>query len=79
MTDMTKDWLVEMLDREIKEVNGTISNHKLWAHADAVSGDGWVPESSLDSHIQTVLDLTEYKSLLLKIKEQIVVEGMIRV
>lgn len=72
MNEMTKIWLVEMIDNEIKETNGNISNNTLWAHGSET------PEIA-ENFIQTISELEDYKQLLLTMKNQIESEGKINV
>lgn len=72
MNEMTKGCLAEMLDTEIKDVNATISNNCLWAH-------GSETEEEAEMFTSNIRSLEDYRSVLLKMKEQIETEGRINV
>lgn len=71
MSEVTRMWLVTMFDSEIKEVDGTISNNRLWAKGCDSAEDAAMFEDN-------IADLEEYKEVLLKLREQ-AVEGTINV
>lgn len=64
MSEMVKIWLVEMVHREIEQVNGTISNNCLWLHSS---------ESSEEAEMFTanIASLEEYKTVLLQMQKKI--------
>jgi hypothetical protein len=65
MSDIMKIRLLTMIDNEMKQVVGAISNESLWA-------DGSTTEEETQMHYDNVADLEEYKSLLLRMREQVV-------
>lgn len=72
MSEVVKIWLAEMLDNEITEVNGTISNNCLWLH----SAEG---TEEAEMFCENIASLEEYKSILLEMKKQVESEGKINV
>ena len=71
MSEVTRMWLVTMFDSEIKEVDGTISNNRLWAKSCDSAEEAAMFEDN-------IVDLEEYKEVLMKLREQ-AVEGTINV
>ena len=72
MSEVVKIWLAEMLEREIKEVNGSISNNCLWMHSAETKEES-------EMFCDNVANLEEYKTLLLEMKQQFESEGKINV
>lgn len=70
MSPMSKIWLLTMLEREIAETEGTISNETLWSEAGATEEDSQMHEGN-------IADLEEYKELLIEIKERVEKEVLI--
>lgn len=64
MTDLIKIRMLAMLDNEIEEVNGSISNELLWLHSSATAEEA-------EMFVDNVEKLTEYKAVLSKMREQI--------
>lgn len=66
MSEMVKNWLIELYEREIKEALGSISNERLWL----MGSDVWEEEKM---HLDNMANLNEYtttlKILLNDIKE----------
>ena len=69
MTEIMKIGLLTMIDTEMKQVVGMISNEALWAH-------GSTTEEDAQMHTDNIADLEEYKELLLKMREQVVEETL---
>lgn len=67
MSDIMKIRLLTMIDSEMREVVGAISNEMLWAN-------GSDTEEQMQMHYDNVAELEEYKSLLLRMREQVVEE-----
>lgn len=64
MTDLMKIRMLAMLDNEIEEVNGSISNELLWSQSSAT-------EEEAEMFADNVESLTEYKAVLSKMREQV--------
>lgn len=64
MSEMIKIWLAEMLHHEIEEVNGTISNNRLWLHSSETAEE-------IDMFSANIESLEEYKSLLLTMQKKV--------
>lgn len=66
MSEMVKNWLIELYEREIKEAIGSISNERIWL----MCTDVWEEEKM---HLDNMANLNEYittlKTLLNDIKE----------
>lgn len=66
MSEMVKNWLIELYEREIKEAIGSISNERIWL----MGTDVWEEEKM---HLDNMANLNEYittlKTLLNDIKE----------
>lgn len=64
MSEMVKIWLAEMVHQEIEQVNGTISNNRLWLHSS---------ESTEEAEMFTtnIASLEEYKTVLLQMQKKI--------
>lgn len=71
MTNLTKIRMLSMLDEELKQVKGMISNELLWAQ-------GSVDEEQSEMHMENAADLEEYKELLLRMREK-TIEGELEV
>jgi hypothetical protein len=71
MTDIMQIRLLAMIDEEMKQVVGMISNETVWMHGSA-------NEEESQMHVDNMADLEEYKNLLLRMREQ-VVEGELNV
>jgi hypothetical protein len=72
MSDLMKIRLSAMLDTEIEQVKGMISNEALWAH-------GSETEEQAQMHTENIENLEEYKQLLIEMQEQVNKEGKINV
>lgn len=64
MSEMTKIWLTEMIHREIEQVNGSISNHRLWIHSSET-------EEEVEMFLTNIASLEDYKETLLRMKKKI--------
>lgn len=64
MSDITKIRLLAMVEGELEQVRGMTSNENLW-----LLGSNTEEESQM--HSENISNLEEYKTLLLKMKEQI--------
>jgi hypothetical protein len=64
MSDITKIRLLAMIEGELEQVRGMLSNENLW-----LLGSNTDEESQM--HTENIANLEEYKTLLLKMKEQI--------
>ena len=66
MSEMVKNWLIKLYEREIKEALGSISNERIWL----MGTDVWEEEKM---HLDNIANLNEYiatlKTLLNDIKE----------
>ena len=71
MSDLIRTRLLAMVDAELKETEGSISNNKLWMH-----GSGTQEEASMFE--ENIAELLELKDFLLNFREQIV-EGELNV
>lgn len=69
MNDIMKTRLLAMIDEEMKQVVGMISNETLWMH-----GSDNQEESQM--HVDNIADLEEYKALLLRMREKVVEEEL---
>lgn len=67
MSEITQIRMLAMIDAEMKQVVGMISNERLWAQ-------GAANQEEHKMHAENLVDLEEYKELLLKMRGQ-VVEG----
>jgi hypothetical protein len=67
MSEIMKIRLLAMIDEEMKQVVGMISNETLWMH-----GSDTQEESQM--HVDNMTDLEEYKALLLRMREKVVEE-----
>lgn len=67
MSEMVKNWLIKLYEREIKEALGSISNERIWL----MGTDVWEEEKM---HLDNMANLNEYittlKILLNDIKEE---------
>lgn len=68
MSDIMITRMLAMLDAEMKQVAGMISNESIWAYG----------SSTPQMHIDNIKELEEYQEVLLKLREQ-VVEGELNV
>jgi hypothetical protein len=64
MTNLIKIRMLAMLDNEIEEVNGSISNELLWSHSSATAEEA-------EMFVDNIAKLTEYKAVLSKMREQV--------
>lgn len=64
MGELTKIWFTELLEREIEEVNGTISNNCLWLHSSKT-------EEEAEMFSANIASQEEYKQFLLNLKSQV--------
>ena len=71
MTNLTKIRMLSMLDEELKQVKGMISNELLWAQ-------GQDDEEQSEMHMENAADLEEYKELLRRMREK-TIEGELEV
>ena len=67
MSEIMKIRLLTMIDEEMKQVAGMISNETLWMH-----GSNTQEESQM--HVDNLADLEEYKALLLRMRDKVVEE-----
>lgn len=67
MTDLMRVRLLAMIDAEMKQVAGMISNEAIWTHGSSTKEDAQM-------HSDNISELEEYQETLLKLREQ-VVEG----
>lgn len=67
MSEIMKIRLLAMIDEELKQVTGMISNENLWMHGSDTKEDQLI-------HMDNIADLEEYKELLLRMREQVVEE-----
>lgn len=67
MSEMMRIRMLAMIDTELKEVVGSISNNKVWASAAATPEENYMFEENIE-------ELEEYQDFLLRFREQ-VVEG----
>lgn len=67
MSDIMRIRLLAMIDAEMRQVVGMISNESLWAH-------GSRSEEDFQMHVDNMADLEEYKALLLRMREKVVEE-----
>ena len=65
MSEITKTKLLAMIDNEMQQVVGDISNETLWAN-------GSTTKEGCQMHYDNVADLVEYQTLLLIMRKQIV-------
>ena len=72
MSEMIKIWLIEMLSSEIKETNANIANNVLWAR-------GSTTPDSAENFANNISELEDYKSLLFKMKRQLIEKGSISI
>ena len=64
MSDTMKIRMLAMLDEEIKEVDGSISNNRTWM----LGSDS---EDEIEMFIENIADLEEYRDVLLKMRDQV--------
>lgn len=64
MSEMVKIWLAEMVHQEIEQVNGTISNNRLWLHSSESTEEAEMFTTNIES-------LEEYKTVLLQMQKKI--------
>lgn len=67
MTDIMKIRLLAMIDEEMKQVVGMISNETVWMYGSAT-------EEESQMHVSNIASLEEYKDTLLRIREKFVEE-----
>lgn len=67
MSEIMKIRLLAMIDAELKQVTGMISNETLWMHGSDTKEEQLI-------HIDNITDLNEYNDLLLRMREQVVEE-----
>ena len=67
MSNIMKIRLLAMVDSELKQVVGMISDEALWAH-------GATNEEEAQMHVCNIMDLEEYRDMLLRMREQVVEE-----
>lgn len=65
MTDLIRTRLLAMVDAELKETEGSISNNKIWMH-----GSDTQEEASMFE--ENIAELMRLSKFLLKLREQIV-------
>lgn len=65
MTDLIRTRLLAMVDAELKETEGSVSNNKIWMH-----GSDTQEEASMFE--ENIAELLELKDFLLNFREQIV-------
>ena len=64
MSEMVKNWLIKLYEREIKKIKGTISNNRLW-----IVGAANEEEESM--FIQNEMDMREYLDVLEELKKKV--------
>lgn len=64
MSDLMKIRMLAMIDEELNDVQGSISNNKLWMHA-ATDLD----EAAMFT--ENITDLEDYKKVLIKMRVQV--------
>lgn len=64
MSETVKLWTLNMLDTELKTVEGDISNNKVW-----LKGCG--NDEMIADYKQHILDLEEYREVLIQMKKKI--------
>lgn len=64
MTENQKEWLLKMFEKEIEEIEDTISNERLWALG---SNDA----TDQQCHINNIKELKDYIEILKKYKGEI--------
>lgn len=64
MSEMVKNWLIELYEREIKEIKGTISNNHLCILSAA-------NEEEERMFIQNEMDMREYLEVLEELKKKV--------
>lgn len=57
MSETVKIWLAGMVQNEIEQVTGTISNNNLWMHSSET-------EEEVEMFAENIANLEEYKSVL---------------
>ena len=63
MSETVKLWLLAMIEGELKNVDGDISNNRVWQK-------GCSDEETTFMYEQNIADLEEYKEVLSQLKEQ---------
>lgn len=53
MSEMVKNWLIELYEREIKEAIGSISNERIWL----MGTDVWEEEKCISTIWQTSMSI----------------------
>ena len=64
MSEMVKNWLIELYEREIKKIKGTISNNRLWIL-------GAANEEEERMFIQNEVDMREQLDILEELKKKV--------
>ena len=64
MSEMVKNWLIKLYEREIKKIKGTISNNRLWIL-------GAANEEEERMFIQNEMDMIEYLEVLEELKRKL--------
>ena len=64
MNEMVKNWLIELYEREIEEIKGTISNNRLCIL-------GAANEEEERMFIQNEMDMREYLEVLEELKKKV--------
>lgn len=64
MNEMIKNWLTKLYEREIEEINGTISNNKFLIY-------GAANEEEERMFIQNEVDMKEYLEVLEELKKKV--------
>lgn len=64
MSEMVKNWLIKLYEREIKKIKGTISNNRLWIL-------GAANEEEEHMFIQNEMDMIEYLEVLEELKKKV--------
>lgn len=67
MTDLMRVRMLAMIDDEMKQVAGMISNEAIWACGSST-------EEEAQMHSENITELEEYQEILFKLREQ-AVEG----
>lgn len=64
MPEFIKVRLIEMLDKEVEQTNGEISNNNIWLKS-------CLTKQEQTTFIETIVDLEEYRAILLEMKRQV--------
>lgn len=65
MSNLMRVRMLAMIDAEMKQVAGMISNESIWACGSSTEEDSQM-------HAENIADLEEYQEVLLRLREQVV-------